>query len=118
MSHLLAPVSVAEWFNKGRAIRYRVYVIMHAKDLQLYFVKVGHCVLLAVFCLFRYGLHVLNRDVNMIQTRTKLTYRCISANVWYVMIVEVVNMLMCSYSYLYINMLVILSTCRYKNAIL
>ena len=35
--------------------------------------RVGLCVLLAGFCLSLYGLHVLNRDVNMIQTKWQAT---------------------------------------------
>ena len=46
-----------------------VYVMMHVKDPQLSVVRVGHCVPLAGFCLSLYSLHVLNRDVNMIQTK-------------------------------------------------
>ena len=37
-------------------------------------VRVGHCVPLADFCLSLFGLHVLNRDVNIIQTN-KQTYK-------------------------------------------
>ena len=44
-----------------------VCVIMHVKDPQLSVVSVGHGVPLAGFCLSLYGLHVLNRDVNMIK---------------------------------------------------
>ena len=47
---------------------YHLYVIMIVKDSQFSVVRVGHCVLLAGFCLSLYDLHVLNRDVNMIQT--------------------------------------------------
>ena len=46
---------------------YHVYVIMHAKDPQLFVVRVGHCVSLADVCLPLYNLHVMNRDVNIIQ---------------------------------------------------
>ena len=42
-------------------------MIMHVKDPQLSFVRVWHCVLLADFCLSLHSLHVLNRDVNIIQ---------------------------------------------------
>ena len=41
---------------------------MHVKDPQLSVVRVGHRFLLAGFCLSLYGLRVLNREVNMIQT--------------------------------------------------
>ena len=47
---------------------YHVYVIMHVKDPSLSVIRVGHHVLLAGFCLSLYGLHALNRDVNVIQT--------------------------------------------------
>ena len=45
-------------------------VIMHATDPQLSVVRVGHCVMSAGSCLSLYSLHVLNRYVNMIQTKT------------------------------------------------
>ena len=47
-----------------------VYVIMYVKDPQLSVVTVGLHVPLAGFCLYLYSLHVLNRDVNLIQTNT------------------------------------------------
>ena len=49
---------------------YHVCMIIHVKDPQLSVVRVGHRVPLAGFCLSLYGLHVLNRVVNMIQTKT------------------------------------------------
>ena len=67
-SHQLAPASAANWFHKGRAMCYHVLVIMHVKDPQLSVIRVGHRVPLAGFCLSLCSLHVLNRDVNMIQT--------------------------------------------------
>ena len=30
--HHLAPASATDWFNKGHAMCYHVYVIMHVKD--------------------------------------------------------------------------------------
>ena len=46
-----------------------VCVMMHIKDPQLSVVRVGHRVpFIGGFCLSLYGLHVLNRDVNMIQS--------------------------------------------------
>ena len=42
--------------------------IMHVKDPKISVVKIGHCDLLAGFCMSLYSLHVLNWDVNMIQT--------------------------------------------------
>ena len=59
-------VGAAACFNKGRAMCCHFYVITHVKDPQLSVVRVGHCVLLAGFCLSMYSLHVLNGDVNMI----------------------------------------------------
>ena len=41
-----------------------VYVIIHVKDLRLSVVRVGHRVLVAVFCLSLYLLPVLNCDVD------------------------------------------------------
>ena len=45
-----APASSADWFTKGRAMCYYVYVIMHVNYLQLFFVRGGHCVPVAGFC--------------------------------------------------------------------
>ena len=45
-----------------------VYMIMHVNDPKLSVVGVGHCAPLAGFCLSIYSLHVLTRDVNMVQT--------------------------------------------------
>ena len=58
-----------DWFTKGSAMYYHVYVIMHVKEPQLPVVRVGHHFPLACFCLSLYSLHVLYRDVNMIQTK-------------------------------------------------
>ena len=41
---------------------------MHEEDPKLSVVRVGHRVPLAGLCLSLYSLHMLNRDVNMIQT--------------------------------------------------
>ena len=65
---LTCHTSAADWFDKGRAMCNHVYVIMHVIDPSLPIVRVGHRVPLVGFCLSLYGLHVLNRDVNMIQT--------------------------------------------------
>ena len=43
-------------------------VIMHVKDPLLSVIRVGHCVPSAGLFLSLYSLHVLNRDVNLIQT--------------------------------------------------
>ena len=43
-------------------------LIMHVRDPQLSLIRKGHCVPVAGFCLPAYSLHMLNRDVNMIQT--------------------------------------------------
>ena len=67
--HQLAPASAADWFNKGRAMCSHVCVIMHVKDPELFVVRVGRCVSLAGRCLSLYSLHMLYRDVNMIQTK-------------------------------------------------
>ena len=56
---------------------YHVYVIMHVKDPWLSFVRVGYHVPLASFCLSLYSLHVLNRDVNMIQINKTDTETCL-----------------------------------------
>ena len=47
---------------------YHVPVIMHVKDLKLSVVRVGHHVQLAGFCLSLYSLHVLNTNVDIIQS--------------------------------------------------
>ena len=52
---------------------YLVYVIMRVKGPYLSVVRVEHCTSLPVFYLSLHGLHVLDRDVNMIQTNTKST---------------------------------------------
>ena len=71
----LLPVSADDWFNKVLPMYYHVYVIMHVKDLQLSVVRVGHRVPLPGLCLSLYGLNVMNRDVNAIQTNKKATLR-------------------------------------------
>ena len=48
---LTCPTSAANWFNKGRAMSYHVYVIIHVKDPDLSVVRVGHCAPLAGLCL-------------------------------------------------------------------
>ena len=48
-----APTAT-DWLDKGRAMCYLIHVIMHVKDSQLFVVREGH---------------VLNSDVNMIQTK-------------------------------------------------
>ena len=65
--HQRAPASAAYWFNKGHAMCYHVYVIMHVNDPWISVGKIGHGVLSAGLRLSLYSLHVLNRDVNMIQ---------------------------------------------------
>ena len=70
---LLAPT---DWFIKGCIMCYHVYVIMRVKVPWPSFVRVAHCVLLAGFYLplyYVYSLHVLNRDVNMIQIKIQTT---------------------------------------------
>ena len=59
--------SAADWFTKGHAMCYHVYVMMYVKDPWLAVVRVGHRAPLAGFCLSLYGLHVNGRDVNMIK---------------------------------------------------
>ena len=49
----------ADWFNKGLAMCRK----------PSYLVRAGHRVLLAGFSLSLYSLHVLKRDVNLIQTK-------------------------------------------------
>ena len=71
--HQLAPVSAADLFSKGSAKWYYVCVIMHVKDPLLSVVRIGHRAPLEGFCLSKYSLHVLNRDVNMIQTNNTST---------------------------------------------
>ena len=66
--HEFAPARAANWFTKGCVISNLVYMIMHVKDPYLSVIRVGHRVPLAGFCLSLYGLHVLNRDVNIIQS--------------------------------------------------
>ena len=66
--HAISKIScsiLTNWCIKGCAMYYLVYQEMHVKDPQLSVVRVGHRVPLAGFCLSLYGLHVLNRDVNM-----------------------------------------------------
>ena len=63
---LTCPANATDWFIKGSAKCYHVYVIMHVKDPQLFVIRVGHRVLLAGSCLSPCNLDVLNRTVNMI----------------------------------------------------
>ena len=65
---LTCPTSAADWFTKGRAMCYHVYAIMYVNDPETSVRKVGHRVPFAGFCPSLYNLHVLNSDVNMIQT--------------------------------------------------
>ena len=44
----LLSSSAANWFIKGCAMCYHVYMIMHVKDPQLFLVRVGHGVLVAI----------------------------------------------------------------------
>ena len=67
----LRPTSADDWFTKGRSMSYHVCVIIYVKDPQLSAIRVGHRIPLAGFCLSLYGLHVLQTDVNMIQTNKK-----------------------------------------------
>ena len=53
---------------------YHVYVTMHVNDPYLSVVRVRYCVPLAGYCLSLYGLHVLNRDVNKMQTKKYILY--------------------------------------------
>ena len=64
----------SNWFTKGRVMCFHLHVIMHVKDPRLSVIRVGHCIPLAVFCLSLYSLHVLIRDVNMIQSINQKTY--------------------------------------------
>ena len=65
---------------------YHVYVIICVKIPKQSTINVGHYVPLAGFCLSCYGLHVLNRGINMIQTKKTiykdkicLKFRCLDA---------------------------------------
>ena len=58
--------TTCNWFIKVSAMLFHVLVIMHVKDPQLSIVRIGHCVKVAVLCLSPYSLHVLNRDVDII----------------------------------------------------
>ena len=61
------PASTDDWFTKGHSMCYHFYVLMHVKDPWLSVVRVGHRVPLAGFSLSLYSLHMLDRDVNIIQ---------------------------------------------------
>ena len=50
---------------QGYAMYY--HVIMHVEDPWLSVIRLGHCVPLVGFWLFLYSLHMLDRDVNVIQ---------------------------------------------------
>ena len=64
----LAPASAANWFIKGHAMYYHVYMRMHVKVTQLPLVRVWHRVSQVGFCLSLYGLAVWKREVNMTQS--------------------------------------------------
>ena len=66
-SHWLAPAGADDWFTKGRVMCYHVYMIMHVKYPLHSVLRVGHHVLSAGFWLSLYSLHMLKRDVNIIQ---------------------------------------------------
>ena len=65
VNNLLLPVPLTG-SPKARVVCYYVHV-MHVKDPQLPVVRVEHRVPLAGFCLSLYSLHMLNRDVSIIQ---------------------------------------------------
>ena len=67
------PASAADWLTKGCAMCYPVCVIMYVQDRKLSARRVGHCVPFGGFCLSLYSLHMLNSDVNIIQTKNKQT---------------------------------------------
>ena len=77
--------------HKGRSMCYHVYVITHVKDPELSVVRLGHRVKLAGFCLSLNCLHVLNMDVNIIQTKIKVKessrHIIMSKNYVYIMLV-------------------------------
>ena len=58
-------VNTALWCNKDCAWCYYLYVIMHAKDPQLFAIRIGHCFPMTGFCLIC-SMHVLNGEVKMI----------------------------------------------------
>ena len=69
--HKLAPTSATDWLQRPcHVLSADVYVIMHIKDPSLSVVRVVHGVPLAGLCRFLYRLHALNRDVDMIKTKT------------------------------------------------
>ena len=86
-SYNLVPISADDRFMKGQSMCYHVYMILHVKDPLLSVVGVGHRVPLAGFCLSLYSLHVLNRDVNMIQTNYQLVRSCSSDTLHYIALV-------------------------------
>ena len=45
------PDSAANWYNKGCALCYHVYVILHVKDPHLFVIKIEHCILVTGFYL-------------------------------------------------------------------
>ena len=55
--------------KKRRSMCHYVCEMIHVKDPQLSVVRVGHRVPLAGFCLSPYGLHMLDRDVNIFQLK-------------------------------------------------
>ena len=64
---LLTAASVADRFNRDRAMYYHIYMIMHVKDPKLSVIREGIVSLSqAAVCL--YILHMLNSGIDMIQT--------------------------------------------------
>ena len=60
--------NAANCCNKDCTMCCHVYVVMHVKDSDLSVIRVGQIVLLTGFCLPLYSIHMLNKDVNMLQT--------------------------------------------------
>ena len=98
-SHRLAPASTTNWFNKGRAMCYHVYVVMHVKLPQLSGERVGHRVPLACFNLSLYSLQALNRDVNIVKKgkKTNIPRRIISCSNCYLYHIKMHQQDMCFY---------------------
>ena len=67
-SHQYTPANVADWFNTGNAMCYHSIVIIHVENPKVTVIRERHRVPLAGSCLSLYSLHVLNRDVNIINT--------------------------------------------------
>ena len=82
--------------HQSPSICYHVCVIMHVKDPWLSVERVRHHVPLAGFCLSLYSLHVLNRDLYMIQTNKN---RCITIiNAWFLYYLPKEDVLSLSFS--------------------